>query len=73
MGKEEGQETKISFHGVKWSRSTCGSAWRSKLRAERLGKCGSDFLHRRYEAAYAFLGLTASRSIITFMLPNSRL
>src|SRR3954463_8857185 len=23
--------------------------------AKRLGKCGSDFLHRRYEAAYAFL------------------
>src|SRR4051794_5107269 len=28
---------------------------RGKLGAERLRKSGSDFLHRRYEAAYAFL------------------
>src|SRR3954462_15231930 len=55
MGKEEGQEIKISFHCVKWSRPACRRAWRGKLGAERLGKCGSDLLHRRYEAAYAFL------------------
>src|SRR4051794_1471361 len=55
MGREGGQEIKISFHRVKWLRPTCRRTRRRKLGAERLGKCGSDLLHRRYEAPHAVL------------------